>query len=48
MMDVIQMVVGAMALRLAGVLTAATRLAADMILAGKTARAQRSQVSELG
>jgi len=48
MMDVIQMVVGTMALRLEGVLTAAARLAADMILAGKTARAQRPQVSELG
>jgi hypothetical protein len=37
-----------MALRLEGVLTTAARLAADMILAGKTARAQRPQVSELG
>jgi hypothetical protein len=47
-MDVIQMVVGAVALRFAGVLAAAAWLAADMILAGEAAGAQRPQGAELG
>jgi hypothetical protein len=37
-----------MALRLAGVLTAAARLAADMILAGEAAGTQRPEGAELG
>ena len=47
MMDVIQMVIRPVALRLAGVLAAATRLAADMKLAGEAAGVQRAQLQEL-